>query len=156
MLIKIIRGNYGLPLGKSVKVKTPKDKPFDVDQKEAERLVRLGIAKLVGADAAVSAKGSSDKEDPFGDPAGDIDAPVTLNDDVDSEDEDDDTEYDEDDDGGDDDVPEYGENSTNAELQSIAKEYGIEVPPHANKAQLLEALDEFFGGAPEIDVKEPE
>lgn len=156
MLIKIIRGNYGLPSGKSVKTKTPKDKPFDVDQKEAERLVRLGIAKFVGVDAVVFAKGAPDKEDPFGDPADDIDAPLTLSDDGDSEDEDDETEYYEDDANVEGDITEYGEDSTNAELQAIAKEYGIEVPPHANKAQLLEALDEFFGGAPEIGVKEPE
>lgn len=156
MLIKILRGNYGLPSGKSVKAKTPKDKPFDVDQKEAERLVRLGIAQIVGVSAATLAKGSPDKEDPFGDPADDIDAPITLSDDGDSEDEDDETEYDEDDANAEGDIPKYGEDSTNAELQAIAKEYGIEVSPHANKAQLLEALDEFFGGAPEIGVKEPE
>lgn len=154
MLIKMVRGNYGLPSGKSVKVKTPKDRPFDVDQKEAERLVRLGIAKIVGAGAAVSAKEPSDKEDPFGDPADDIDAPVSLGDS--EEDGDTDIEYDEDDVGEDDNAPEYGENSTNAELQAIAKEYGVEVPPHANKAQLLEALDVFFSGAPEIGAKEPE
>lgn len=160
MLIKIVRGNYGHTIGKSVHTKTPKDKPFEVDQKEAERLVKLGIAKIIGAGAAVPAKGSPNKEDPFGDPADDADVSVPID-----EDEDDETEYDEDDeddteygeDGEDEDsIPEYGEDSTNAELQSIAKAYGIDVPQHANKAQLLEALDEFFAGAPEINVKEPE
>lgn len=157
MLIKIVRGNYGHAVGKSVHTKTPKDKPFEVDPKEAERLVRLGIAKIIGAGAAVSAKGSPNKEDPFGDPADDVDVSVPLDDDETEYDEDDedDTGYDEDDED-EDGPPEYGEDSTNAELQSIAKAYGIDVPQHANKAQLLEALDEFFGGAPEISAKEPE
>lgn len=153
MLIKIIRGNYGHVVGKSVHTKTPKDKPFEVDPKEAERLVELGIAKIVGAGAAVPAKGSLDNDDPFGDPADDIDAPVSLGDVEDEDDEDDDTEYG---DGDEDGVPEYGEDNTKAELQAIANEYGIEVPPHANRAQLISALDEFFKGAPEISVKDPE
>ena len=54
------------------------------------------------------------------------------------------------------DVPEYSEDNTNAELQAIAKEYGIEFPQRANKAQMLDALDEFFGGTPEISAREPE
>ncbi len=147
MLIKIVRGNYGHVVGKSVHTKTPKDEPFEVDQKEAERLVRLGIAKIVGAGAVTLAKGLSDNEDPFGDPADDINAPVSPGD---SEDEDDDDEDDEDD------VPEYGGDSTNAELQAIAKNYDIDVPPHANKAQLIAALDEFFYDTPNIGAKEPE
>lgn len=54
------------------------------------------------------------------------------------------------------DGPEYSEGNTNAELQAIAKEYGVDLPPRANKAEILAALDDFFGGIPEISAKEPE
>jgi len=150
MLIKITQGNYGYNNGDFVRVKTSSDKPFEVPDAEARRLERLGIAKIVGAGAVTLAKGSPDNEDPFCDPADDINVPVPLGD---SEDEDDDAEYDEDDE---DDVPEYGGDSTNAELQAIAKNYDIEVPPHANKAQLIAALDEFFYNTPNINAREPE
>ncbi|MCM1275465.1 MAG: hypothetical protein NC299_08870 [Lachnospiraceae bacterium] len=130
MLIKIISGNYGHSEGKSVKIKTANDEPFEVSDEEARRLKKLGIADAdaIVAGAMVLAKGSGE----------DISA------------------SDPDDDGDDEDVPEYSADSTNSELQAIAKNHGIEVPPHANKAQLIAALDEFFYDAPSIGAKEPE
>lgn len=131
MLVRIIKGNYGFAKGASITVKTAKDAPFVVPDAEAERLVKLGVAQMVGAGAETSADGSPN--DTFGDPADDMNAAH-----------------------GDEDIPKYSEESTVADLQSIAKEYNIEVPPRANKAQLLEALDEFFGDVLDIGVKEPE
>lgn len=54
------------------------------------------------------------------------------------------------------DVPAYSENNTNAELQSIAKEYGVELPPHANKTTIIAALNDYFNDIPDISIKEPE
>lgn len=104
---------------------------FSASPETEKHLVKAGAAEIVGAGTAVPAEGLPD--DPFGDPADDTDTAR-----------------------GDLDIPEYSEDSTNAELQSIAKEYGIEVPPHANKTQLLELLNDYFGDMPEIGVKEPE
>lgn len=156
MLIKILKGNYGLAVGKSVKLKTPQDTPFEVSDKEAQRLVKLGIAKIICS--AVPAEEPPHNKKLTGGSVDDIedldedDVYDEDEDDVPDENEDDGAEYE----AEDADIPEYGEDSTNAELHAIAKEYGIEVPPHANKAQLLAALDAFFNDAPEINVKEPE
>lgn len=120
MLIKIIRGTYGLNSGGNIKPKTCSDLPFHVEPAEAKRLERLGVAEIVG---------SSDDDDQGYKVEGVVEER---------------------------DVPEYSEDSTNIELQAIAKEYGVELPPRANKAQILEALDDFFGGTPIISAKDPE
>ncbi len=134
MLIRIIRGCYGYNNGSFVGAKTPADPPFEVKDDEAERLISLGIAETAdnGMD---SADNNTDTIDKTGD-NGDENADKTADKAADTTEEDD--------------IPEYGENSTNAELQAIAKEYGVEVQPRANKAELIAALDEFFGGAPDL------
>lgn len=144
MLIKIIRGTYGLNSGGNIKPKTCNDLPFHVESAEAKRLERLGIAEIVGASAVTLAKGAEDEmgalsETPSSVPADDDDKDYGVESTLEERD-----------------VPEYSEGSTNAELQAIAKEYGVELPQRANKAQILEALDDFFGGAPLISAKEPE
>ena len=53
-LIKIIRGGCGVDLAdangrKRYALKTPADKPFEVDEAQASRLVGLGVAEYVGA-----------------------------------------------------------------------------------------------------------
>lgn len=140
MLIKIIRGTYGLNSGGNIKPKTCGDLPFYVDPAEAKRLVRLGVAEIVGAGAVALTKDTGDETETSSDVPTDNDGDGYE---VESVVEDRD-------------VPEYSEDSTNAELQAIAKEYGVELPPRANKAQILEALDDFFGGTPIISAKEPE
>jgi len=47
--IKIIRGTYGFKQNASASIcpKTVNDPPFEVDEKEAERLVELGVAIIV-------------------------------------------------------------------------------------------------------------
>lgn len=144
MLIKIIRGTYGLNSGGSIKPKTCGDLPFHVDTAEAKRLVRLGVAEIVGAGAVALTKDTGDETETYSETSSDV---PTDNDgdgyEVESVVEDRD-------------FPEYSEDRTNAELQAIAKEYGVELPPRANKAQILEALDDFFGITPIISAKEPE
>ncbi len=137
MLIHIKRGCYGYNNGSFVRAKTPADPPFEVKDDEAERLISLGIAET--ADNGTDSAEPSDKS---GDNDGEK-ANKTADNGADPADKNADTTED-------DDIPEYGENSTNAELQAIAKEYGVEIPPRANKAELIAALDEFFGGAPDL------
>lgn len=144
MLIKIIRGTYGLNIGGNVKPRTCSDLPFHVEPAEAKRLERLGVAEIIGSSAATLTKGTEDE--PETNPEASSDVPV--------------------DDNGEGyevegvieerDIPEYNENNTNAELQAIAKEYGVELPPRANKAEIIAALDDFFGGVPIVSAKEPE
>ncbi|MBD5112680.1 MAG: hypothetical protein HDT42_09170 [Ruminococcaceae bacterium] len=134
--IKIIGGRYGYISPSGVyNVKTPDDPPFEVDNAEAERLIKRGVAEIIGAGAAVLAKGVADDEK----------LPATPADDDENDDE---SEYD--------DIPKYNKESTNSELQAIAKEYGIEIPPHANKAQIIEILDNYFADSPVLNAKEPE
>lgn len=134
--IKITGGRYGYISPSGVyDVKTSDSLPFEVVDSEAERLVRRGVAEIIGADAEVFAKGAADNDK----------LPTVPADDDENDDE---SEYD--------DIPEYNEESTNAELQAIAKEYGIELPPRANKAQLIEILDNYFADSPVLNAKEPE
>lgn len=134
--IKITGGRYGYISPSGVyDVKTPDSLPFEVVDSEAERLVRRGVAEIIGADAEVFAKGAADNDK----------LPTVPADDDENDGE---SEYD--------DIPKYNEESTNAELQAIAKEYGIELPPRANKAQLIEILDNYFADSPVLNAKEPE
>lgn len=132
MLIKIIRGTYGLNIGGNIKPKTCNDEPFDVPLEEAQRLIGMGIAEgySPGGNANPYTDGVTNGEN------GGNKIP----------------EENEDNSG----IPEYNEDNTNAELQAIAKEYGVELPPRANKAEIIAALDEYFGGVPIISAKEPE
>lgn len=144
MLIKIIRGTYGLNNGGNVKPKTCNDPPFHVEPAEAERLKQLGVAEIVGSSEVTLTKPAENQpeispEASFGVPSDDHGKGYEVESVIDERD-----------------VPEYSEGNTNAELQSIAKEYGVELPPHANKAAIIAALDDFFGGVPEISAKEPE
>ncbi|MGN0015513.1 MAG: hypothetical protein ACI37T_08870 [Candidatus Gastranaerophilaceae bacterium] len=45
-LIRIIKGVYGFKNGLTTIPKTPKDKPFEVDDEKAKRLISEGIAEL--------------------------------------------------------------------------------------------------------------
>lgn len=143
MLIKIVKGNYGYNNGVSVKVKTPADAPFSVSDEEALRLEQLGVAKIL-QDHFYFKNIGDDEEN----------AESAENDHKDSSDPD-----------GDEDIfegaaeiepPLYSADNTNAELQAIVKEYGIDIPPRANKTQLLEILDNYFGDAPVLSAEEPQ
>ena len=98
MRIRILNTTFGLVVDGIVKPKSPKDSPFEVDEKLGLRLVREGIAEAVDG--------------------------------IES--------------GG---VPQYGPDTSKADLQSIANEYGIEVSAAATKQELIKALDDFFADA---------
>ena len=50
-MIKIIKGYYGYKQGNSIIPKTSKDAPFECDKAEEARLVKLGVAEYVKAEA---------------------------------------------------------------------------------------------------------
>ena len=133
---------------------TPKSSAFSADSEIEKRLVALGVAEYEGVPKYHDNKESKDipanNPEDVGGSTGNEDENnfETLGDEDDLEDLiDDDSE---------DDTPEYSEENTKAELQAIASEWGIEIPGNANKTQILEILDDYFGNAPELSAKEPE
>jgi hypothetical protein len=100
-----------------VKPKSPKDPPFDVDEKLGLRLVREGIAEAVD-----------------GTERGEVQSESNDNDNNESA-------------GDDFGIPQYSADTSKADLQSIANEYGIEVSAAATKQELIKALDDFFADA---------
>ena len=130
MLISIIKGNYGYNDGRIVRAKSPSDPPFEVSDSEAARLIGMGIAKAVDK-LPVDGKLSAEEKKPDTDPDNSVGGNAAGDDDEN-------------------DMPIYNEEMSNAELQAIAKEYGIPVPNRANKSELMAALDNFFKSAPTL------
>lgn len=126
MQIKIIKGNYGYNNGVSVRVKTPTDVPFSVDDKEAERLISEGIAVKVSEDG--------NAPDILNETGGTAEQSENINSDTPS-------------DNG---APSYDESMQKATLQAIAKEYGLEISEKASKAEIVTALDEYFSDMPDF------
>lgn len=115
MRIRILNTTFGLVVDGIVKPKSPKDPPFDVDEKLGLRLVREGIAEAVdGTDRGEVQSESNDNDESAGDDFG---------------------------------IPQYSADTSKADLQSIANEYGIEVSAAATKQELIKALDDFFADA---------
>lgn len=127
---------------------TPKSGAFFADNEIEKRLVALGVAEYERVPKYPNNKDSEDI--PANNPEG-------IGESTGNEDEDDSKDYGNDDENGEtDNTPEYSQESTKAELQAIASEWGIELPNSANKTQMLEILDDYFGKAPELSAKEPE
>lgn len=118
MLISIRNTTFGLVVNGIVKPKSPKDPPFEVDEKLGSRLVREGIAEMIGGTAVADVQPESN------DNVNDIDES-----------------------GEDFGIPQYGADTPKADLQSIANEYGIEISATATKQEIIKALDDFFADA---------
>lgn len=121
--IKITGGRYGYVSPTGVySVKTPDDKPFEVEDSEAARLVKRGVAEIIGeggnapeTGSVSEGKGNALPEDKK--PAG----------------------------GASKDSVEYDENTSVNKLREIGKKYGLSFPVNTKKAEILAALDEYFG-----------
>lgn len=50
-------------------------------------------------------------------------------------------------------IPYYDETMTNAALQAIANENGIEISPRANKSEIIKALDDYFADMPDLSAE---
>ena len=117
MRIRILNTTFGLVVDGIVKPKSTKDPPFEVDEKLGLRIVREGIAEAV--DGAERGEVQSESND---------------NDNAESA-------------GDDFGIPQYSADTSKADVQSIANEYGIEVSAAATKQELIKALDDFFADA---------
>ena len=61
-MIKMTRGYYGYRNGKIVDLKDVNSPAFDVDEKEAKRLIGLGVAKAVDEDDSIKTDESTDSD----------------------------------------------------------------------------------------------
>lgn len=118
MQIRIKNTTFGLVVNGIVKPKTPADPPFDVADELAQRLVREGIAEFVGGEIS----------------------PADITDGDNGTDE-------STDEGGEFAIPKYGEETSKADLQAIANEYGITISATATKQEIIKSLDDFFADA---------
>ena len=117
MRIRILNTTFGLVVDGIVKPKSPKDPPFEVDEKLGLRLVREGIAEAVDgtkSGGVPSESNDNDNDESAGDNFG---------------------------------IPQYSTETSKADLHSIANEYGIEVSATATKQEIIKALDDFFADA---------
>ena len=164
-LIKIINGTYGFrPQPHVVELKTADDAPFEVDDKEAARLVELGVAAIAFGEDSESLQEAMDEvvdqlgdqptppddepeddepEDPAADPDPDDGEPE------DDEPEDPAADPDPDDGEPEDEVteepaakfdPEELEKLTNPQLGELAEELGVHLPGRPKKSEFIAAI----------------
>ena len=145
-LIKIINGTYGFrPQPHVVELKTADDAPFEVDDKEAARLVELGVAAIAfGEDSESLQEAMDEVVDQLGDQP-------TPPDDEPEDDEPEDPAADPDPDDGEpeDEVteepaakfdPEELEKLTNPQLGELAEELGVHLPGRPKKSEFIAAI----------------
>lgn len=133
-LIKIINGTYGFrPQPYVVEAKTAADAPFEVDDKEAARLVGLGVAVIAFGEDSESLQDAmngvvdqledqptppdEEPEDPDAEPDAEADPEPTQKFD-----------------------PEELAKLTNPELAEIAQELGVEVKHRPKKSELIDLI----------------
>ncbi len=145
--VRIISGSYGLKTGGIVRAKTRRDPPFELNDREAERLISLGVAEItystlkmpVRAEKSVNNKISTTA--PEIPPVAPVSAAIEGAEDIPED--------------GEDDIPEYGESTPISELKNIAKEYGVPLKSGASKDQIIKALDDYFSeSAPDLPTGE--
>lgn len=169
-LIKIINGTYGFrPQPHVVELKTADDAPFEVDDKEADRLVELGVAAIAfGEDSESLQEAMDEVVDQLGDqPTPPDDEPE---DDEPEDDEPEDPAADPDPDEGEpeDEIteepaakfdPEELEKLTNPQLGELAEELGVHLPGRPKKSELIAAImkaAEEDDELPDLGAADPE
>lgn len=121
--VKIIAGAYGQHIGSRVFLRDVNSEPFELDEAEANRLADLGVAEIV---EIVERQPPADRTSDHGDKISDDD-----NDDVDGVDENN--------------LPFYSVDSSAADLREIGKTCGLSFRVGMSKADMVAALDEYFG-----------
>ena len=128
-LIKLIQGAYGYraPGSLVTELVTTKSDPFEVDDKEAKRLISLGVAQYAEIAVATPQKevidpATGENTPPEGEGENGQKKPDQTK-------------------------PEYGDFMTVAELKAYADEQGIEYEDRTTKAKLIEAIDTFYQAA---------
>lgn len=113
--IKIIAGVYGYFDGVTVKAKTPKDKPFELNDQRAAELVSAGVAAYVDAPAVAEKHVDGSELQELLDSVPGLEV-----------------------------VPEYNVNMKAAELREIAKGLGLEFPQGTTKKEMVAAMDKHI------------
>ena len=151
-LIKIINGTYGFrPQPHVVELKTADDAPFEVDDKEAARLVELGVAAIAYGEDSESLQ---DALDDVVDQLEEQPAPPEEEPEDDQPAEDGDAEeaeqkFDRDE----------LEQLTNPQLAELAEELGLHLSGRPKKAEIIEAImkaAEEDDELPELGAADPE
>ncbi len=141
--VRIISGSYGLKTGGIVRARTRRDPPFELNDREAERLISLGVAEITGSTLKTPVSTEKAGNNVISPTAPEIPpvAPVSaVVEDVEDIPEDDEGE-----------IPEYGDSTPVNELKNIAKEYGVPLKSGASKDQIIKALDDYFSeSAPDL------
>lgn len=121
--IVIIGGRYGYISPSGVySVKTTESAPFDVADSEAERLVKIGVAKIHGEGGKCPETSSKAKGKGSSNTSGEENLTEGNS-------------------GG---ICNYDEKTSANDLRKIAKKAGISFPVGVTKADMLTALDEHF------------
>lgn len=126
--VKIISGTYGYNDGKHIIPKDRRSGAFALEDKEADRLIALSVAECV-EDSEPSQNFKGTKEKPEGTP---IKSPADADD------------------------LSYNANSSVQDLRRIGKAVGLIFGVGVTKANMIAALDEFFGKEPEGDEPAPD
>lgn len=145
-LVKITGTTYGLHVNGRIEPKDRKSDPFYLEDAEAERLVLLGYAEIVGEGVAT--------------PVNDKKTEITGENTLEKESRAEDTEDTLSDEGT---IPyherpKYDENTKATELREIGKNVGISFPIGTKKDKMIEQLDVFFDDyfdAPDLTVADP-
>ncbi|MBQ7715473.1 MAG: hypothetical protein IJT70_06360 [Clostridia bacterium] len=144
MLIRIINGMYGHhDEGGSLVVKDRNSPPFEVEDAEAERLIRDKVAEYAGTAVATPAVGAKQDVPVDNSPEAETAAEGAETDDI--------AELKE--------VVEYSADMKAQELRDIAARFGITFPAVCSKAKMVAALDEYFAdfdGVVDLTPADPE
>lgn len=139
LTVKIISGTYGHRQGKRIVPKDRTSEPFELEDCEAERLVSIGVAKIVNTSVATPKNG---EELP---PEG-VNTPEENNGENDTTD------------GDDAPLTESELNAmTNAELKEMAESMGIDTLKFKVKKEYVEAILEKVNGdvPPDLGAEDP-
>ena len=141
--IKIINGTYGYraPGSRSIEPKAAGDPAFEIDNEEAKRLVRLGVAAYVDDYDILFADDDEDEDELSGN-AGerfigtglDTGSGAANEDGEDDEDDEDDSE-----------VPEYSTDTHVNTLRALGRAVGLTFKVGTEKTDMVAALDEYYG-----------
>ena len=117
-MIKIIKGSYGMKVGKSVVRIDAGAAPIELDKDKEDRLVRIGVAEYVDEKA----------ETPAADPEA---TPEATNNDGETDESE-----------NVDELPEYSEDMKLDELKKIAEAYGVDASGLRSKKDVIAAIEE--------------
>lgn len=132
-MIKIIKGSYGMVVGKSVTRIDAGADPIELSAEQEARLVRIGVAEYVNDAAAgeIPPEDPADQSDSF---TGEDEDPADEQDKDQGDDEDESSDVGE--------LPAYSESMKLDELRKIAEAYGVDASSIKSKKAVIAAIEE--------------